>query len=179
MYLEPTVATQSPKNIPEKIINKPVTKLFTERPVDFSLSGGRESRASSDAAVDSEDDEIDRRPRRRDTVADANRKYSRLQTRGFPDEFPSDHTPPFGQPTSSTATWSDYSTSTSLKWSGSGSVKRCSFQSGAVEDVLGNYICIGRYICRCIETNVFENAFEDAFNDAFIIYFKDAWEMHL
>ncbi|XP_076642248.1 brain-specific homeobox [Halictus rubicundus] len=30
-----------------------------ERPVDFSLSGGRESRASSDAPVDSDDDEID------------------------------------------------------------------------------------------------------------------------
>ncbi|XP_015588738.1 brain-specific homeobox protein homolog [Cephus cinctus] len=30
-----------------------------ERPVDFSLSGGRESRASSDAPVDSEEDEID------------------------------------------------------------------------------------------------------------------------
>lgn len=34
-------------------------KLFAERPVDFSLSGGRESRASSDAPVDSDDDEID------------------------------------------------------------------------------------------------------------------------
>ncbi|XP_043463329.1 brain-specific homeobox protein homolog isoform X1 [Leptopilina heterotoma] len=30
-----------------------------ERPVDFSLSGGRESRASSDAIVDSDEDEID------------------------------------------------------------------------------------------------------------------------
>ncbi|XP_012280825.1 brain-specific homeobox protein homolog [Orussus abietinus] len=30
-----------------------------ERPVDFSLSGGRESRASSDAPADSEEDEID------------------------------------------------------------------------------------------------------------------------
>ncbi|XP_076162263.1 brain-specific homeobox [Ptiloglossa arizonensis] len=30
-----------------------------ERPVDFSLNGGRESRASSDAPVDSDDDEID------------------------------------------------------------------------------------------------------------------------
>ncbi|XP_029040239.1 brain-specific homeobox protein homolog [Osmia bicornis bicornis] len=30
-----------------------------ERPVDFSLNGGRESRASSDAPIDSDDDEID------------------------------------------------------------------------------------------------------------------------
>ncbi|XP_051163451.1 brain-specific homeobox protein homolog [Leptopilina boulardi] len=30
-----------------------------ERPVDFSLTGGRESRASSDAVVDSDEDEID------------------------------------------------------------------------------------------------------------------------
>lgn len=33
--------------------------VVAERPVDFSLSGGRESRASSDAPVDSDDDEID------------------------------------------------------------------------------------------------------------------------
>ena len=38
----------------EKILN-----LLLERPVDFSLSGGRESRASSDAPMDSDSDEID------------------------------------------------------------------------------------------------------------------------
>ncbi|KAF7987843.1 hypothetical protein HCN44_003706 [Aphidius gifuensis] len=31
----------------------------SERPVDFSINGGRESRASSDAAIDSDSDEID------------------------------------------------------------------------------------------------------------------------
>ncbi|XP_011297717.1 brain-specific homeobox protein homolog [Fopius arisanus] len=37
----------------------PSTTSPGERPVDFSLNGGRESHASSDAAVDSDSDEID------------------------------------------------------------------------------------------------------------------------
>ena len=62
----------------------------------------------------------DRRPWRRDAIANPDRQHPRLQACWLADEFPSDHVSPLGQPLSSAATRTSRSTPTSLKRNGAG-----------------------------------------------------------